>query len=206
MNTTEQSQQLKEQAQQLKEQAQQLKEQAQQSKEKEKEQSKAKEQAKQAKKKAEKEEKAKAKEKKKNAEKEIDEIIQKFNSQIMLLFKFAEKKDKISNNPDVERVIRLVKIAKSISPESIIEGCLNNFWANREYIIERNEVFIMSKENVDRLVNKNDEDIELIESLINFFRNIYKTFTNEDKEYLWDCINNMLQFIIRYRIVKGDFV
>jgi len=195
MNTTEQS---KEQAEQAKEQA---KEKAKKKAEKEE-----KTKAEKAKEQAEKAEKAKAKEKKKNAEKEIDEIIQKFNSQIMLLFKFAEKKDKISNNPDVERVIRLVKIAKSISPESIIEGCLNNFWANREYIIERNEVFIMSKENVDRLVNKNDEDIELIESLINFFRNIYKTFTNEDKEYLWDCINNMLQFIIRYRIVKGDFV
>lgn len=190
MNTTEQS---KEQA----------KEQAEQAKQAKKKAEKAKEQAEKAKEQAE---KAKAKEKKKNAEKEIDEIIQKFNSQIMLLFKFAEKKDKISNNPEVERVIRLVKIAKSISPESIIEGCLNNFWANREYIIERNEVFIMSKENVDKLLNKDDEDIELIESLINFFRNIYKTFTNEDKEYLWDCINNMLQFIIRYRIVKGDFV
>lgn len=145
------------------------------------------------------------KQRKKDNEKELEDTIQNFNKQVTLLFKFIETKDKISNHPDVERVIRLVKIAKNINRESLIEGSMDNLWANREPIINRDEAFIMSIDNLDQYVDKDDEDKELIESLFNFLRKIYKTFTRGEIDYLWECINNMLQYVIRYRIVKGDF-
>ena len=148
--------------------------------------------------------KIQSKQKKKDNEKELDEIIQNFNKQITLLFKFIETKDKISNNPDVEKAIRMVKIAKNISRDSLIEGSMDNLWENRELIINRDETFIML-DNLDKYVDNNDEDKELIESLFSFLRKIYKNFARGEIDYLWDCINNMLQCVIRYRIIKGDF-
>jgi hypothetical protein len=138
-----------------------------------------------------------------NKQKKISDIIQTFNRQISQILKIVNNVQK--NNIDVEWFQRILRIIRNENPPLVLEKCIDKFWDNREKIINRDVIFFMNGKQAYSKFIKNDERKEWIEGLIDLIQLKYKKLTNEQTVYIWDKLNSMLQCIIQYRILIGDF-
>ena len=62
----------------------------------------------------------------------------------------------------------------------------------------------IKKELVSKYI-KNDERKEWMEGLMSFIRSKYLILNPTELDYLWNCINAMLQSVIKFRILKDDY-
>lgn len=138
-------------------------------------------------------------------EKEISDIIQYFNRQISNIFKVIDNADdSVQYNPDVDWVRRITKIVRNENPPYMLEKSIDKLWENKDKIIAKDSDFLLKKEITGKYI-KDDSRKEWMEGMVDFVRNRYKDLDKQDLEYLWKCINNMLQSVIKYRIIKNDF-
>ena len=141
---------------------------------------------------------------KNDKEKEIIDVVDFFNRNISNIFKVIDTCDtNISNNPDIDWVRRIIKIVRYESPSLMLERCTDKLWDNREYIMTRNEAFILDNKNTSKYI-KDDEKKEWLERLVKFIGSKYKVLPPESLEILWGCINNMLEASIKYKLLMND--
>ena len=136
-------------------------------------------------------------------QKKISDILQRFNrqtSQIIKIIKMIEK-----NNIDIEWIQRVLRILRNENPPLVLEKCIDKFWDNRQKIIERDLDFFTGGNGAYNKFIKEDERKEWIEGIIDMIKKKQKLLTGEQRTYIWDRLNNMLQCIIEYRIAVGDF-
>jgi hypothetical protein len=139
-------------------------------------------------------------------EKDINDIIQYFNRQVSNIFKVIDgKDDSISKNPSLDWVRRITKIVRNENPPFMLERSVDKLWENRVAIMEKNVDFFVNKEVASKYI-KDDSHKEWLESLCEFIRDKYKSLDDTELEYLWKCINAMLQSVIKFRILKDDFI
>jgi hypothetical protein len=138
-----------------------------------------------------------------NEQKKISDILQKFNrqtSQILKIIKSIEK-----DNIDVEWVQRVLRILRNENPPLVLEKCIDKFWSNRTKIIERDIEFFTNGNKAYSAFIKEDERKEWIEGIVSMIQKKQKLLTEEQNKYIWDRLNTMLECIIEYRILVGDF-
>jgi hypothetical protein len=136
-------------------------------------------------------------------QKKISNILQRFNrqtSQILKIIKIIEK-----NNIDVEWIQRILRILRNENPPLVLEKCIDKFWYNKEKIISRDTDFFINENKAYRNYIKDDDRKEWIEGIIDMIKKKQALLTEEQRTYIWDRLNNMLQCIIEYRIIVGDF-
>ena len=138
-------------------------------------------------------------------EKEINDVIQYFNRQVSNIFKVIDTKDdSIQNNPDVDWLRRITKIIRNENPPYMLEKSVDKLWDNRFAILAKDADFLVKKELVSKYI-KNDERKEWMEGLMSFIRSKYLILNPTELDYLWNCINAMLQSVIKFRILKDDY-
>jgi len=138
-------------------------------------------------------------------EKEVSDVIQYFNRQVSNVFKVIDNKDdSISHNPDVDWVRRITKILRNENPPYMLERAVDKLWDNKDKIIERDSVFLLNKKVTSKYI-KDDSRKEWIEGMVDFIKNRYTDLSPDELGHVWKCINNMLQAVIKYRILKDDF-
>ena len=138
-------------------------------------------------------------------EKEINDVIQYFNRQVSNIFKVIDTKDdSIQNNPDVDWLRRITKIIRNENPPYMLEKSVDKLWDNRVAILAKDADFLVKKELVSKYI-KNDERKEWMEGLMSFIRSKYLILNPTELDYLWNCINAMLQSVIKFRILKDDY-
>jgi hypothetical protein len=86
----------------------------------------------------------------------------------------------------------------------MLERAIDKLWDNKDKIIERDLAFLINKKVTSKYI-KDDSRKEWMEGMIDFVRNRYTDLSPDELEYVWKCINNMLQAVIKYRILKDDF-
>lgn len=136
-------------------------------------------------------------------QKKISNILQRFNrqtSQILKIIKIIEK-----NNIDIEWIQRILRILRNENPPLVLEKCIDKFWYNKEKIISRDTDFFINENKAYKNYIKDDDRKEWIEGIIDMIKKKQALLTEEQRTYIWDRLNNMLQCIIEYRIVVGDF-
>lgn len=138
-------------------------------------------------------------------EKDINYIIQYFNRQVSNIFKIIDSKLDEIQDDNVDWVRRVTKIIRNENPPMMLEKSIDKLWDNKEKILERNTEFLLQTEVVGKYI-KDDERKEFIEGLINFVRVKYKNLSKTETDDIWLCINNMLQAVIKYKIIKCDFI
>lgn len=137
-------------------------------------------------------------------EKDVSDVIQYFNRQVSNIFKVIDNKDdSIQHNPDVDWVRRITKIVRNENPPYMLEKSIDKLWDNKDAIIERNVDFFNSE--ITGKYIKNDERKEWMEGLVGFVRSRYAALQTDELDHVWNCINNMLQAVIKYRILRDDF-
>jgi hypothetical protein len=138
--------------------------------------------------------------------KEISDIIQYFNRQVSNIFKIIDNKDDmIKNNPDIDWVRRITKIVRNENPPYMLEKSIDKLWENKDSILNRDLNFLIDNDVAHKYI-KNDCRKEWIEGMLTFFMDNLNNLNEDDRDYLWKCINNMLQAVIRYKIIHNDFL
>jgi hypothetical protein len=138
-------------------------------------------------------------------EKQISDIIQYFNRQVSNIFKVIDNNGgDIQNNPDIDWIRRITKIIRNENPSLMLEKSIDKLWDNKDKIIARDADFLVNKKITSKYI-KDDSRKEWLNGIIDFIRNRYTDLTPEDTDRVWKSINNMLQAVIKYRILKDDF-
>ena len=134
-------------------------------------------------------------------QKQLSDILQKFNSKISKLMKIA--RNFTDEDPNIEWVSRIIKIIRNENPPMILERCIDKFWDNKDHIISRDVEFFKTC-STDKYV-KNDNNKQWIDGLINVVRTKFFELSSSEQNIIWECMNEMLKCIIEYRLIKEDF-
>lgn len=132
----------------------------------------------------------------------MGKVLDEFHKCIFKILKCVD--DKLSNNIEVDRLKRLVRIARDESPFEIIDRCKNKIWDSREHIINKNEEYFL-KNSFDKYIKK-DENQMFIQSLVQLFRDNHDQLTAQEKNYIWGLNLKMLNCVTEYKILTGDYV
>ena len=136
--------------------------------------------------------------------KQIADIVETFNRHLSRILKVVKSFE--PNNVDLETVMRLIRIARYENPTHVLERSVDKFWDNKDKVIARDLAFFYNNTHMlkEKYVKK-DERQGWIESLVDHIHKNIGKVNAEQETYLWDCLNELLQCVIKYRIVVGDF-
>jgi hypothetical protein len=127
---------------------------------------------------------------------EIGNVITFFNRQVTQIFKFIDSCDEYQGNVMLDKVRILIKVVKAVNPSEMLERC------NKDAIIDRDAAFFQSSDVMNSYV-KDDENKEWLTELIEFVKDQYDNFDDDEMGKIWDYINNMLEAVIKYRMLTG---
>ena len=132
--------------------------------------------------------------------KDLNDVITYFNRQVAQIFKFIDSNNEYQDNALLHKVRLLVKITKSVEPTSMIERCVDKMWDHREAIIARDVEFFKSSDTIKSYI-KEDDNKEWLTGLTDFIMDQYDCFDDDEMAEIWSRINNMLEAIIKYRLL-----
>ena len=134
---------------------------------------------------------------------ELDNILREFSTYVSRLFKVAYAV--LPGNVDVDHAYNIFKIVRNDSPFIMIERSVDKLWDNQIQITNRDEDYFKVM-RVDKYFDENDtaDDREFLERLITTLRLKYEYLSIEEKDYLWNCIQNLLKCVIKYKIIKQE--
>lgn len=132
--------------------------------------------------------------------KEISDVITYFNRQVMQIFKFIDSSGAYKDNALLHKVRLLIKITKAVEPSEMLERCIDKLWENRDAIIAKDIEFFKGG-GVMRKYIKDDANKEWLTGLTDFVMDQYENFDDDEIEQIWVRINNMLEAVIKYRIL-----
>ena len=134
-------------------------------------------------------------------QKEISDVLQQFNRQVTKLFKIVDLI--VPGDPNIDWARRIVKICRNENPAIILEKCIDKLWDNKEPIMKRDAEFFRDR-SYDKYI-KTDENKEWLDRLTNLIKTKYFDLSNQEQSYIWDCMDNMLKNVIKYRLLQEDF-
>lgn len=135
-------------------------------------------------------------------QKDLDHIIQTFNSQTVKLIKIVDCI--LPNHPDIEWFKRISKIVRYESPSLLIEKSLENIWDNKENIMSRNIDFFKNC-SYEKFVEK-DNHGEWLDEIIKIFRVEYFNLKQKEIDIIWKCMDTMLECVIKFRLIKKNHI
>ena len=122
-------------------------------------------------------------------------ISEGFNHEISTIIRLIDSKH-VSNKEDMDRVKRLINIAKNELPFEIIETCMKPILNASDHIIEKNENFFLSQNYNPSGANK-----DLILSLISMIKESHSKFNNVEKNRIWSILQTMLKLVTEYALI-----
>jgi hypothetical protein len=135
-------------------------------------------------------------------QKKISNIVFSFNRQVSKITKVAKQID--PNDVNVEWIQRAVRVLRAESPLLILEKCMDKLWDNRAKIIACDRNFFVKTGNFSKYI-KNDENKQWLEGVVEMVRRKQSVLTEKQLQLIWECLNQMLHYVIQYRIVTGDY-
>lgn len=138
-----------------------------------------------------------------NKDKNLNQIITKFNSSAGKLMKICVKMSD-GENKHIEWLARVFKIAKTVDPLCIITRCADKLWDSKKQILERNVEFFRSELDTTLYI-KNDKNKPWLDGIVETIRGGFDILSENEVEYVWNIINEMLQISIEYKLNTEDF-
>lgn len=139
-------------------------------------------------------------EKKEDKSQQISLIIQDFHSQIAKMLKVVDSKR--PGNIEVDRLKRLIRIARDEEPLLIINKCKDKIWDSREQILAEDEEYFINKK-YDEYIKK-DGNQRFIEGLVELFKQGRHLLSDKEKAYVWKVNKQLLADVVKYKMLIGD--
>lgn len=131
----------------------------------------------------------------------IDDIISKFNKSMSKIINLVDSKIKDNSRyvQEMNRLKNIIKLAKAIGPETIIERCKDKICAVEAStaIQERNAKFFLERKYDDYV--KKDENQIFIETLIQMVKNGYPRLSDNEKIFCWKHADMLLWCCANYK-------
>ena len=131
----------------------------------------------------------------------ISLIVQSFSTDISQLLKIVDAK--LPSNLEVDRLKRLIRIARDEEPLLMINRCKDKIWDSREKILAEDDEFFISKKYAEYI--KKDENQMFIEGLIHLFKNGRTLLSEKESKFMWSTIKHLLATVTEYKILIGDY-
>jgi hypothetical protein len=135
-----------------------------------------------------------------NEQKEIVDILQKFNRQISSLIRMLVAI--APENQDLDYIRRAIKILRDINPEGAMEKCMVKLWDHQKQIRDRTASCFIDCP-VDKYI-KDDCRKSWIEGIVRTVRTRYTFLSKDELNSIWNCINIMLVCVIKYKLLVQD--
>ena len=134
-------------------------------------------------------------------QKKVSVVLQTFSSDIAQLLKLVD--NKLAGNLEVDRLKRIIRIARDEEPLLIINKCKDKIWDSREKILAEDEDFFVAKK-FDEYIKKDDNQM-FIESLIALFKSGFGSLSAKEKKFMWSIVQRLLETVAEYKILIGDY-
>lgn len=131
---------------------------------------------------------------------EID-TIDEFHRTVFKILKICRKVE--PNNIEIEWLQSKLSLARDVDPLLIMNRSMDKIWIYRKEILERNEEFFL-KNKFDKFI-KNDENKTFMYTLVNLIKKKYRERSEEEKNLLWELINQLLVSVVQYKKISGDY-
>lgn len=138
---------------------------------------------------------------KEDQQKQINAVVQAFSTDLSHMLKLID--NKLAGNLEVDRLKRLIRIARDEEPLMIINRCKDKIWDSREKILAEDEEFFLSRK-YDEYIKKDGNQM-FIEGLINLFKNGRKMLSEKESKFMWTIIKRLLATITEYKLLIGDY-
>jgi hypothetical protein len=136
-----------------------------------------------------------------DTQQKISAIVQSFSSDISQLLKIVDAK--LAGNLEVDRLKRVIRIARDEEPLMIINKCKDKIWDSREQILAEDEDFFISK-RYDEYIKK-DENQMFIEGLINLFKRSRSLLSEKESKFMWATVKHLLATVTEYKMLIEDY-
>jgi hypothetical protein len=136
-----------------------------------------------------------------DTQQKISAIVQSFSSDISQLLKIVDAK--LAGNLEVDRLKRVIRIARDEEPLLIINKCKDKIWDSREQILAEDEDFFISK-RYDEYIKK-DENQMFIEGLINLFKSSRSLLSEKESKFMWATVKHLLATVTEYKMLIEDY-
>lgn len=132
---------------------------------------------------------------------DIPEIIERFHSIISRIIKIVDSK--LPGDIEIDRLKRIIRLARSEFPLLIMDKSKDYFWEHREQILDEDESYFLNKD-YSIYIDEGDEDKEFISKLIKSFKTIFPKLSPKEKVYLWKLNKNILESVIKYKVLTNE--
>lgn len=138
---------------------------------------------------------------KEDTQQKISKTVQSFHTGISKMLKVTDSK--LPGNIEVDRLKRLIRIARDEEPLMIINKCKDKIWDAREKILSEDEDYFIKKE-YDEYIKKDGNQM-FIEGLINLFKQSKDMLSDKEKAYVWKVNKQLLADVTTYKILINDY-
>jgi len=136
-------------------------------------------------------------------EKSINDICNTFNSVLGKLLNLVESK---SDDPDIDRLKRLIKICKEEDPTFLITRCQNKLWDSREQIKTRDSDYFLKQLDVSKYIRAGSQAEAFQYRLISLIKKEYQKLNVSEENEVWEITYDMLKCAAKYKFLTRDYV
>lgn len=133
-------------------------------------------------------------------ESELNKIIDAFNKNLSQLFKLAKKID--PGNKDLHFYNNKFILAKQFQPAAVLERNIDAFWNNKDLILDKNVDYFLKLEN---FVYEDENEREIYRKNMECGQQILDRITESELLCIWNYLNNMLESVIQYKLLKNEY-
>lgn len=132
---------------------------------------------------------------------ELDRVCKEFHSCISKILNVVDSK--LPGNLDIDRLKRLIRLARDEDPLLVISKCKDKIWDAREHILTENEEFFLNKE-YDQYIKK-DANQAFIETLVTLVKEGHQSLSDEEKKYVWEVNKDLLTAVTEFKLLTDDY-
>jgi hypothetical protein len=132
---------------------------------------------------------------------EEGKILDDFHRAVFKVIKICKRVE--PNNIDIDWLQNKLSFARNVDPLIIMDRAKDKIWHYRQQIIDRNIDFFM-KDNFGNFI-KNDKNKTFMYTLVNTIKKRVKDLSEEEKNHIWNLINEILGTVTRYKMVSGEY-
>lgn len=136
----------------------------------------------------------------KEKEIELNKTVDGFHTELSNVLKIVDAK--APGDIEVDRLKRLIRLARDEDPLYIITRSKDKVWDSRNNILAENEDYFLSTKFEQYI--KKDGNQRFIEALLTLVQNGYAAMTPKEKSYMWNINKRILQHVIKYKMLIGD--
>jgi len=135
--------------------------------------------------------------------KAINDLCDEFHKTLGKLLNLVESK---SDDADIDRLKRMIKICKEEDPTFLITRCQNKLWDSRDQIKTRDSSYFLNQLDYSKYIRAGSQSEAFQYRLITLVKREYASLTTSEENEIWEITYDMLKCAAKYKFLTKDYV